>query len=164
MNTTQGFKILFLSLIFGIFSLQLQAFEAERFDAEALDPEFIEFFSMIYQDPLDEASDRLQELAQKLHIQEDQASAWEGFAAMITENMAQKQQHHQQMKEKLKGRVRSISAPEMLEIHLQNLQFQRGEAERALMAMQPLYQVLYPDQKRALDKVMKHLWGKGKRR
>jgi hypothetical protein len=125
---------------------------------EPLDVEFVEFFSMLYESQLDETRAQLDHLAQKLRIQPEQQTAWDNFAQMVIDNKQRKQQHQLEMREKIHGRMHSMHATELLQVHLDNLRFQQQEVENTLLALQPLYSVLLPDQKLAMDKLLKRLW------
>lgn len=154
-------KLLFLSLL-SLAPVPV-IWAGENADS-ALDPEFLEFFSMVYEREFDQAGEQLNKVAEKIQIQPEQQAAWDNFAQMTIETIRLKREHQIAMHDQLKGRLRSMSAIEMLKVHQENLTFQQNEADRVLNSLIPLYDVLLPDQKLAMDKLLKHLWAQDKMR
>jgi len=126
-----------------------------------LDPEFMEFFSAMYADHVEEAGYKLDEFANKLQISDAQTTEWNAFKSFFLEQMQTKQQRAMKMKQMMEARQgQPFTTPEALNIHLRHLQQQQNDAAQAKLVIEDLYQVLGPKQHLFFDQVMRHIWFK----
>jgi len=143
--------------------LLLTSFSAvsEDTNVESLDPEFMEFFAAIYEDPTDKVAAKLDGFAVKLNITPDQQSAWNAFKQLITNNMLLKRKRTEEFKNRFKARNgKRFTTLESIQLKIEMLNRQLQESREVLPIIEDLYVRLDATQKTLFDNGMRHLWFK----
>ncbi len=132
-------------------------------DDGMMDPEFLEFFAALYGDPVEEASIKLDEFANKLSITERQQPAWNSFKQYFLDQMQVKQQRAAELKEFVRARNgKPLTTPESLELKMKHMEMQLADAQQAKAVIDDLYGQLDSEQQSLFDRVMRHIWLKNK--
>lgn len=132
-------------------------------DDEMMDPEFLEFFAALYGDPVEEASIKLDEFANKLNITERQEPAWSNFKQFFLDQMQVKQQRAAELREFVRSRNgKPLTTPESLELKMKHMEMQLADAQQAKAVIDDLYGLLNSEQQSLFDRVMRHIWQKNK--
>ena len=157
-------RIVWLIWIFAaVWSL---SFQSKAQDAvEPVDPEFLAFFAAIYNDPVERASLRLDDFAERMKINDKQNAEWRAFKNMFLDLFEKRRTRLEDFRLVIEERNgKPLSTPESIDLKIHSLQQQIADTQSAQLVIQKLYLKLDDTQKAIFDQGMRALWFKNKMR
>jgi hypothetical protein len=149
-------KILNQWLLAATLSLTLPAAIAAETLAEA-DLEFLEFLALDMPSPQQQARDKLANFGKKLAIRPEQQAAWDAFSEHAIANQAANAARHQERLQQRAERKAPMTALEMVDAHIANLNQQLAEARENHKVLSALDAVLDDSQRTQFDHAMRML-------
>ncbi|MBB3168041.1 Spy/CpxP family protein refolding chaperone [Simiduia aestuariiviva] len=128
--------------------------------ADDADIEFLEFLAMGMASPQDEARDKLNRFGERLSIRPDQQGAWDAFTQHVLTTQAAKAERQRQRQDAMRARTSPITAVEIAEAHIDNLQQQLADAEANHKALTQITAALDSDQQALFNEAMRAMVGK----